>query len=110
MAKNGILAKIQELHPSFCTTTEQITSGIDPGDHFSHCRVLGPDGNILTEGRLRREQTKCERKRGDQLNRKKTTSTRTTTRLDTTRREWANCWRFQPNARGVPADRRRRLQ
>jgi hypothetical protein len=53
MAKNGTLAKIQELQPSFHTTTEQITIGIDLGDRFSHCCVLGPDGKILTEGRLR---------------------------------------------------------
>jgi transposase len=53
MAKNGTLAKSQELQPSFQTTTEQITIGIDLGDRFSHCCVLGPDGRILTEGRLR---------------------------------------------------------
>ena len=53
MAKNGTLAKSQELQPSYQTTTEQITIGIDLGDRFSHCCVLGPDGKILTEGRLR---------------------------------------------------------
>ena len=53
MARNGTLAKIQELQPSFQATTEQITIGIDLGDRFSHCCVLGPDGRILTEGRLR---------------------------------------------------------
>jgi hypothetical protein len=53
MAKNGTLAKIHELQPSFQTTTEQITIGIDLGDRFSHCCVLGSDGRILTEGRLR---------------------------------------------------------
>ena len=47
MAKNGTLAKIKELQPSFQTTTEQITIGIDLGDRFSHCCVLGPDGKIL---------------------------------------------------------------
>ena len=52
MARNGTLAKIQELKPSFQATTEQITIGIDLGDRFSHCCVLGPDGRILTEGRL----------------------------------------------------------
>jgi len=41
------------LQPSFQTTAEQITIGIDLGDRFSHCCVLGPDGKILTEGRLR---------------------------------------------------------
>jgi hypothetical protein len=56
MAKNGTLAKIQELQPSFQTTTEQITIDIDLGDRFSHCCVLGPDGRILTEGRLRSTQ------------------------------------------------------
>ena len=53
MAKNGTLAKSEELEPSFRTTTKQITIGIDLGDRFSHCCVLGPDGEILTEGRLR---------------------------------------------------------
>ena len=53
MAKNGILAKSQDLQPSFQTTTEQITIGIDLGDRFSHCCVLGPDGRVLTEGRVR---------------------------------------------------------
>ena len=42
MAKNRTLAKSQELQPSFHTTTEQITIGIDLGDRFSHCCVLGP--------------------------------------------------------------------
>jgi hypothetical protein len=42
MARNGTLAKSQELQPSFQTTTEQITIGIDLGDRFSHCCVLGP--------------------------------------------------------------------
>jgi hypothetical protein len=41
MAKNGTLAKSQELQPSFQTATEQITIGIDLGDRFSHCCVLG---------------------------------------------------------------------
>jgi hypothetical protein len=36
MAKNGTLAKSQDLQPSFQTTTEQITIGIDLGDRFSH--------------------------------------------------------------------------
>src|ERR1700678_1348319 len=53
MAKNGTLAKSQELQRTYQTTTEQITIGIDLGDRFSHCCVLGPDGKILTEGRLR---------------------------------------------------------
>lgn len=53
MAKNGTLAKSQDLQPSFQTTTEQITIGIDLGGRFSHCCVLGPDGKVLTEGRLR---------------------------------------------------------
>lgn len=53
MAKNGTLAKSQDLQPSFQTEPEQITIGIDLGDRFSHCLVLGPDGKVLTEGRLR---------------------------------------------------------
>src|SRR5258708_31349589 len=46
MAENGTLAKSQELQPSFQTTTEQITIGIDLGDRFSHCCVLGPEGRL----------------------------------------------------------------
>ncbi len=53
MAKNGVLAKSKDLQPSFQATTEQITIGIDLGDRFSHCCVLGPDGTLLTEGRVR---------------------------------------------------------
>ena len=53
MAKNGMLAKSQDLQPSFQSTSEQITIGIDLGDRFSHCCVLGADGRVLTEGRVR---------------------------------------------------------
>lgn len=53
MAKSGILAKSKDLQPSFQATTEQITIGIDLGDRFSHCCVLGPDGKVMTEGRVR---------------------------------------------------------
>ena len=53
MARNGMLAQSQDLQPSFQATTEQITIGIDLGDRFSHCCVLGPDGKVLTEGRVR---------------------------------------------------------
>ena len=52
MAKNGILAKTQDLWESVDATTGQITIGIDLGDRFSHCCVLGPDGTVLTEGRV----------------------------------------------------------
>jgi transposase len=52
MAKNGILAKSQDLQESLDASTGQITIGIDLGDRFSHCCVLGPDGTLLTEGRV----------------------------------------------------------
>jgi transposase len=52
MAKSGILAKSQDLQESFDATKGQITIGIDLGDRFSHCCVLGPDGAVLTEGRV----------------------------------------------------------
>jgi hypothetical protein len=52
MAKSGILAKSEDLQESFDATTGQITIGIDLGDRFSHCCVLGPDGTVLTEGRV----------------------------------------------------------
>jgi len=52
MAKSGILAKSQDLQESFGATTGQITIGIDLGDRFSYCCVLGPDGTVLTEGRV----------------------------------------------------------
>ena len=47
MAKNGTLAKSHELQPSFHTTTEQITIGIDLGDRSSQlrrCRRLAAHG------------------------------------------------------------------
>ena len=54
MAKNGILAKSSDLQTSFhATTASDITIGIDLGDRFSHCCVLGGDGEVLTEGRVR---------------------------------------------------------
>lgn len=52
MAKNGMLAKSQDLRVSF-QVTDQITIGIDLGDQFSYCCVLGPDGEVLTQGRVR---------------------------------------------------------
>ena len=52
MAKSGILAKSEDLQESFDGTAGQITIGIDLGDRFSHCCVLGPDGTVLTEGRV----------------------------------------------------------
>lgn len=52
MAKSGILAKSHDLQESFDATAGQITIGIDLGDRFSHCCVLGPDGTVLTEGRV----------------------------------------------------------
>ena len=53
MAKNGILAKSNDLQTSFHATASDITIGIDLGDRFSHCCVLGGDGEVLTEGRVR---------------------------------------------------------
>jgi transposase len=53
MAKNGTLAKSNDLQGSFSVTHGQITIGIDLGDRFSQCCILGPDGDILTEGRVR---------------------------------------------------------
>jgi transposase len=52
MAKNGILAKSHDLQESFVTAAGQITIGIDLGDRFSHCCLLGPDRTVLTEGRV----------------------------------------------------------
>jgi len=52
MAKSGILAKCHDLQESFSATTGAITIGIDLGDRFSYCCVLGPDGMVLTEGRV----------------------------------------------------------
>ena len=53
MRKNGILAKGDELSLSFEATNGAITIGIDLGDRFSHCCLLGPGSEILTEGRVR---------------------------------------------------------
>lgn len=52
MAKNGMLAKSKDLQKSFSANNEVITIGIDLGDRFSHCWVLGADGTVLTEGRV----------------------------------------------------------
>lgn len=52
MAKNGTLATSKDLQPSF-QLTGKITIGIDLGDRFSHCCVLGTEGEVLTEGRVR---------------------------------------------------------
>lgn len=52
MAKSGILVKSHDLKESFDASAGQITIGIDLGDRFSHCCVLGPDGMVLTEGRV----------------------------------------------------------
>jgi len=52
MAKNGMLAKGHDLQVSF-QATKRITIGIDLGDRFSYCCVLGPEGDVLTEGRVR---------------------------------------------------------
>ena len=53
MANSGILAKSKDLQTSFHATASDITIGIDLGDRFSHSCVLGADGEILTEGRVR---------------------------------------------------------
>jgi len=45
MPKSGILAKSHNLQERFDATTGQITIGIDLGDRFSHCYVLGPDAS-----------------------------------------------------------------
>lgn len=52
MAKNGILVKGHDLKESVDATAGPITIGIDLGDRFSPCCVLGPDGMVLTEGRV----------------------------------------------------------
>lgn len=51
MAKSGMLARSKDLQ-SFLVTSAHITIGIDLGDRFSQCCVLGADGRILTEGRV----------------------------------------------------------
>ncbi len=53
MARIGTLAKCEELQQSFHAAPYAVTIGIDLGDRYSHCCVLGPDGALLTEGRVR---------------------------------------------------------
>jgi transposase len=54
MATFGRLSKIAELSRSAeVTTAGRITIGIDLGDRYSHCCFLGPNGECLTEGRIR---------------------------------------------------------
>jgi activator of 2-hydroxyglutaryl-CoA dehydratase len=48
-----MLAKREELESSFQATHTQVTIGIDLGDRYSHCCLLGRDGTVLTEGRVR---------------------------------------------------------
>ena len=51
MAKSMTLAKCEELQHLFETSSGEITVGIDLGDRYSHCCVLGPDGVVFAEGR-----------------------------------------------------------
>jgi transposase len=53
MSKSGMLSKSDELGCSFKVKAEVITIGIDLGDRYSHCCVLGSEGRLLTEGRVR---------------------------------------------------------
>jgi transposase len=53
MAKSITLAKCEELQHLFETSSGEITVGIDLGDRYSHCCVLGPDGVVFAEGRVR---------------------------------------------------------
>jgi transposase len=53
MAKSGMLSKMAELQCSFEVEKDSITIGMDLGDRFSHCCVLGKEGRVLTEGRVR---------------------------------------------------------
>lgn len=54
MAKGGRLSKMADLKRSAeVTTAGPITIGIDLGDRYSHCCFLGPNGECLTEGRIR---------------------------------------------------------
>jgi len=53
MARNGTLAKSQELQPSFHATTEQITIGIDLGDRFKPLLRTGTRWKDTHRGRLR---------------------------------------------------------
>jgi transposase len=52
MAKKGALAKCEDLQPSFHAASNLVTIGIDLGDKYSHCCLLGPDGVMLAEGRV----------------------------------------------------------
>jgi hypothetical protein len=53
MAKSIMLAKCEELQHLFETSSGEITVGIDLGDRYSHCCVLGRDGVVFAEGRVR---------------------------------------------------------
>jgi transposase len=53
MAKKGTLAKCDELQPNFHAAADQVTIGIDLGDKYSHCCLLGADGIMFAEGRVR---------------------------------------------------------
>ena len=54
MATSGRLSQLRDLTRSVeATRTGPITIGIDLGDRHSHCCFLGPNGECLTEGRIR---------------------------------------------------------
>ena len=53
MAKTVTLAKCDELQPSFHAAADQVTIGIDLGDKYSECCLLGADGAKFAEGRVR---------------------------------------------------------
>jgi transposase len=53
MAKERQLAKLPELTRVGDMASGPITIGIDLGDRFSQCCVLGPNGECLAEGRIR---------------------------------------------------------
>ena len=53
MARGGMLSRMEELQYSYETDGGAITIGIDLGDQYSHCCLLGQQGRVLTQGRIR---------------------------------------------------------
>lgn len=53
MTTAGRLSKLEDLKRSFEVSKGEVTIGIDLGDRYSQCCILGDCGELLTEGKLR---------------------------------------------------------
>jgi transposase len=61
MAKSELLGVVDDLQDSYEAGEGNITIGIDLGDRYSYCCVLGEEGNVLAQGRIRTNAETLER-------------------------------------------------